>query len=155
MWKIKYADIMYFINKMSSSTQSNTSIQENTKPESAMPWAPSFSTMYSCPICFGYGMCNEVMKGSMLFHGELTLAHNSKILWKKGVLQTQRVLISSLISEEWSKLDEFLCRNASQAVPCDLSSAVWKTALAAEDLLSLQKFKNLNSLLEVPFSQLA
>lgn len=155
--KVKYVEIIAFINKISGSMQSDSNFQtqETTKSETAAPWIPSFSHMYSCPICFGYGMCNEVLKGSVLFHGELTLAHNNKMLWKKGVLQTRRVLISSLVSEEWSKLDEFLCRNASQAVPCDLSAAIWKTALADEDLLSIQKFKHLNSLLEVPYTQLA
>lgn len=153
---MNYDEIMALISRVSYFSQSDTfKTQEMLKPETAVPWIPSFSHMYSCPICFGYGMCNEITKGTVLFHGELTLAHNNKILWKKGVLQTQRVLISSLISEEWSKLDEFLCRNASQAVPCDLPSAIWKTALAEEDLLSIQKFKNLNSLLDVPHSQLA
>lgn len=157
LWKIKYDEVLAFIYRLSDISLSNNSFKtrEIMKPGTALPWMPSFSHMYSCPICFGYAMCSEVTKGSVLFHGELTLAHNSKILWKKGVLQTRRVLISSLISEEWSKLDEFLCRNASQAVPCDLSSAVWKTVLADEDLLSIHKFKNLNSLLEVPLTQLA
>lgn len=155
IWTSKYDTIIAFIYKLSEYSQPNLKTEENTKPETILPWAPSFSHMYSCPICFGYAMCNEVMKGSVLFHGELTLAHNTKILWKKGVLQTRRVLISSLISEEWNKFDEFLCRNASQAVPCDLSSAIWKTVFAVEDLLSLQKFRNLNSLLDVPLTQLA
>lgn len=154
IWKIKTEKIVSFFYKSSESTMSN-SLKMEQKSETAIQLSPSFSHIYSCPICFGYGMCNEVMKGSILFHGELTLAPNMKILWKKGVLQTRRVLISSLPSEEWNKLDESLCRNASQAVPCDLSSVIWKTVFAQEDLLSIQKFRNLNSLLDLPLTQLA
>lgn len=156
VWYLKIDKFVELFNKLSGSSMSDSSkSRNNIKTETAVSWAPSFSHMYSCPICFGYGMCNEVMKGSVLFHGELTLAHNTKILWKKGVLQTRRVLISSLTSEEWSKLDEFLCRNASEAVPCDLSSAIWKTVFGQEDLLSVQRFRSLNSLLDLPLTQLA
>ncbi|KFM73486.1 hypothetical protein X975_10903, partial [Stegodyphus mimosarum] len=129
--------------------------EEHLVSGTATPWAPMFSHLYSCPVCFGYGMCNEVMKDSVLFHGELSMAHNTKIMWKKGVLRTQRILISSLVSEEWNKFDEFICRNASQTIPCDLSAAIWKTVFANSNLLSTENFRNLNALLDIPLSQLA
>ncbi|KAG8198635.1 hypothetical protein JTE90_026531 [Oedothorax gibbosus] len=100
-------------------------------------------------------MCNDIMKGSILYHGELSTPQNARIIWRKGVLQTRRVLISSLIADEWSKFDEFICRNASQSFPCDISSASWKTTLALENLLDMKKFRNLNFLLDIPVNQFA
>lgn len=129
--------------------------QEKNSPTTVVPLAPMFSHLYSCPVCFGYGMCNDVMKGSILFHGELSMSQNTRILWRKGVLQTRRVLISSLVADEWSKFDEFICRNASQPIPCDLSTASWKTILALENLLDMKTFRNLNILLDIPVSQFA
>ncbi|XP_015919300.1 divergent protein kinase domain 2A isoform X2 [Parasteatoda tepidariorum] len=118
-------------------------------------FAPLFSHLYSCPVCFGYGICNQVMKSSILFHGELVMPYNNRIVWKKGVLHTQRVLISSLVAEEWNRFDEFICRNASYSVPCDIPAAIWKTSLALDNLLKPDNFKNLNILLDIPFNQFA
>ncbi|CAL1263451.1 unnamed protein product [Larinioides sclopetarius] len=156
--KTKLSNVIILIHQQpyfSESTFSSTEELDNHGKKTVAPWAPMFSHLYSCPVCFGYGMCNEVMKGSVLFHGELTLSQNSRIMWKKGVLQTRRVLISSLTADEWNKFDEFVCRNASHSIPCNLSAASWKTVLALENLLDLEKFKQLNSLLDIPVSQLA
>ncbi|GFV68552.1 tigger transposable element-derived protein 6 [Trichonephila clavipes] len=156
--KMKLSSVFFLINHQSysyDSTLSNIEDLDNNDKKTAVPWAPMFSHLYSCPVCFGYGMCNEVMKSSVLFHGELTLSQNSRIMWKKGVLQTRRVLISSLTADEWNKFDEFICKNASHSIPCNLSVASWKTVLALENLLDLEKFKNLNALLDIPVSQFA
>ncbi|GFY60090.1 tigger transposable element-derived protein 6 [Trichonephila inaurata madagascariensis] len=156
--KMKLSSVIFLINHQSysyDSTLSNIEDLDNNGKKTAVPWAPMFSHLYSCPVCFGYGMCNEVMKSSVLFHGELTLSQNSRIMWKKGVLQTRRVLISSLTADEWNKFDEFICKNASHSIPCNLSVASWKTVLALENLLDLEKFKNLNTLLDIPVSQFA
>ncbi|GFR04396.1 tigger transposable element-derived protein 6 [Trichonephila clavata] len=156
--KMKLSSVIFLINHQSysyDSTLSNIEDVDNNGKKTAVPWAPMFSHLYSCPVCFGYGMCNEVMKSSVLFHGELTLSQNSRIMWKKGVLQTRRVLISSLTADEWNKFDEFICKNASHSIPCNLSAASWKTVLALENLLDLEQFKNLNALLDIPVSQFA
>ncbi|GFU54348.1 tigger transposable element-derived protein 6 [Nephila pilipes] len=156
--KMKLASVILLIHHQSYSSEpalSNIGDVENNGKKTAVPWAPMFSHLYSCPVCFGYGMCNEVMKSSVLFHGELTMSQNSRIMWKKGVLQTRRVLISSLTADEWNKFDDFVCKNASHSIPCNLSAASWKTVLAMENLLDIEKFKNLNALLDIPVSQLA
>ncbi|KAF8790030.1 hypothetical protein HNY73_005116 [Argiope bruennichi] len=156
--KAKLSNVIMLIHQQpffSESAVSSTEEFDDHGKRTIVPWAPMFSHLYSCPVCFGYGMCNEVMKGSVLFHGELTLSQNSRIMWKKGVLQTRRVLISSLTADEWNKFDEFICRNASHSIPCNLSAASWKTVLALENLLDLEKFKQLNSLLDISINQLA
>ncbi|XP_054721807.1 LOW QUALITY PROTEIN: uncharacterized protein LOC129231503 [Uloborus diversus] len=111
-----------------------------------------FRHAYYCPTCFGYSICRDFIKGSVLFYGDLPIAHNPRITWRKSVLELQRVVITSPSLEEWNKFDEFVCRNASMGVPCDISSAVWKTVLATENFLAIDNFRNLNALLDVPLA---
>ncbi|GIY32460.1 tigger transposable element-derived protein 6 [Caerostris extrusa] len=68
--KTKLSHVLLLIHQQSYFSQSTFNVEslDEHGQKTAIPWAPMFSHLYSCPVCFGYGMCNEVMKSSVLFH---------------------------------------------------------------------------------------
>lgn len=125
----------------------NKLIKKSFEKETVFVQATKFS-QHSCPACFGSRMCSEIDAESMMLNGHLPNTHQNRISWKKGSLASEKVLISSPVFDEWNKFDEFVCRNASQLVPCDVPVSVRKTVLAADSMLLLQRFRNLYEVLD-------
>ncbi|XP_066274610.1 divergent protein kinase domain 2A-like [Branchiostoma lanceolatum] len=94
-----------------------------------------------CPACFGESLCEQADVGIV------TVDIADKKLQHKGVYfgrfkNTDVVAKRLADKDDWRRLDEFICQNASMPTDCDVSDMISRTILVTDDVLQVSWLQN-------------
>ena len=98
-----------------------------------------------CPACFGLDLCEDIQEGELKLINEHEETSN---LFFRGTFKrydvpglTRVMVVAYDSSEEFKLFDDFICKNASAGLGCDVGDAVMDTFMAGHDALKPQFLK--------------